>query len=103
MGGASSPGIPGSPYRRDQQTCIDFCHITNNIIQLHTVNQLSFMMTLFHDLPEMNWFKAINFCDQALSTSVFLLQIYIWQILVPARNIRDNEAVANLTNFLERE
>lgn len=32
------------------------------------VNQLLFTTTLFRNIPEINWFAATNFCNQALST-----------------------------------
>lgn len=52
-----------------------------------TVNQLSFSTTMFHELPELNWFVLTNFCDQALSTSpgFFLLQLYALANTGPAQ------------------
>lgn len=46
----------------------------------------------------MNWFAVTYFCDQALSTHFFLLQVYgiYWSV---ARNIRDNEALPNLAKI----
>lgn len=46
--------------------------LQNSYLQvINTVNQLLFARTLFHDLSEMNWFTANNFCDQDLSTPFF--------------------------------
>lgn len=53
---------------------------------------LLFTTTLFQDLPEINCFGVINFRDQALSTPVFLLQLYGKYWL--AAN-HDNEAFTN--------
>lgn len=49
-----------------------------------------FMMTLFHNLPEIKWFAP-----NIIFTCFFLLQHYgkYWST---ARNIRDNEALQNL-------
>lgn len=61
-------------YYRCYKTLILYVKKKNN----DTVNQLSFSTTMFHELPEINWFALINFCDQALSTSpgFFSLQLY---------------------------
>lgn len=46
--------------------------LQNSYLQvINTVNQLLFARTFFHDLSEMNWFAANNFCDQDLSTPFF--------------------------------
>lgn len=55
---------------------------------------LLFTTTLFQDLPEINCFGVINFRDQALSTPVFLLQLY-GKYWLAARNSHDNEAFTN--------
>lgn len=55
---------------------------------------LLFTTTLFQDLPEINCFGVINFRDQALSTPVFLLQLY-GKYWLAARNNHDNEAFTN--------
>lgn len=69
-----------------------------------TVNQLSFATTLFGNLPEINWFAATNFWDQALATPVFLLQRPVYgKYWSAARNICDNEALANLAKILAHE
>lgn len=55
---------------------------------------LLFTTTLFQDLPEINCFGVINFRDQALSTPVFLLQLY-GKYWLAARNNHDKEAFTN--------
>lgn len=59
------------------------------------VNQLLFSTPLFSDLPELNWFTATNFRDQA---NCFLLELY-GKYWFEARNIRDTEAPANLAKI----
>lgn len=59
--------------------------LQNSYLQvIITVNQLLFARTLFHDLSEMNWFAANNFCDQDLSTPFFKITT-LWQILVHSK------------------
>lgn len=55
---------------------------------------LLFTTTLFQDLPEINCVGVINFRDEALSTAVFLLQLY-GKYWLAARNNHDNEAFTN--------
>lgn len=61
-----------------------------------TVNQLLFAMTVFHNLPEINWLPAVtNFYDQDedyLEKNV----PKTFKNWFAARNIRDNEALVNL-------
>lgn len=63
----------------------------------YTVNQILAQILFFCNLPvfEMNWFTVTNFYDWALAIPVFVLQLYgkYWFV---ARNICDNEAIANL-------
>lgn len=47
----------------------------NIFVAINTVNQLLFT-TFFCDLHKMNWLIAIDFREQALSTPVFVLQLY---------------------------
>lgn len=64
-----------------------------------TVNQLSFLMTIFHKLPEINLFALINFCDQALSTSPVFSITTIWQILIQVKIFHDNEALTKISHM----
>lgn len=71
------------PYYRYYKILILFVKKKNN----DTVNQLSFLTTMFHELPEIKWFTLANFCDQALSMSpgkvIFFYYNYMhWQIPV---------------------
>lgn len=64
-----------------------------------TVNQLSFSTTMFHELPEINWFALTNFCDQALSPSPVFFITTIWQILIQIKNVHDNEALTKISHM----
>lgn len=63
-----------------------------------TVNQFSFMGTLFPDLLPMNWFATTYVHDQALSRPVLLWQLYNKDWFT-ARNICDDEVLTNLTKI----
>lgn len=67
-----------------------------------TVNQLSYAMTLFCDLLLINWFVATYVCDQALFRPVLSKQPNDnnW---FAAKNICNNEALANLVIILTRK
>lgn len=64
-----------------------------------TVNQLLFAMTLFCDLPEMNWFGVTDFHEQ----DVYYFKnnkTEIFKDWFTAKNIRDDyEALANLAKI----
>lgn len=88
--------------RSSKNLMVDICMVSQmsrspeNIT--HPVNQPLFATTIFSNLTNMNWFAATNFCDQALSTSISLLQLYnkYWSA---AGNIRNNEALVDLTQI----
>lgn len=66
---------------------------------MQTVNQL-YMWQLYSRFTWDKLVHATNFHDQALSTPVFFITCTtIWEVLVPAWNTRDNEALANLAKL----
>lgn len=68
----------------------------NIFVDINTVNQLLFT-TFFSDLHKMNWLIAINFREQALSTPVFVLQLYKYRFTV--RNILNSWNLTKISHI----
>lgn len=82
---------------------IDLLNLSANIKTFHwflglTLNQLLFAMTLFCNLPDINWFAATYINDQALSTPILLNGLHPYGKDFATKNFSQN-----LRRFLARK